>query len=80
VAGDAEERLEDAGVRARHVGEVVARGRDRSAAWQALATSPSHHGALTDPRFTDVGIGETTDEEGRTCLVVVLAGWPRRFR
>lgn len=79
-AGDAEERLEAAGVRARHVGEVVARGRDRGAAWQALTTSPSHHGALTDARFTDVGIGEATDDEGRSCLVVVLAAWPRRFR
>lgn len=78
--GDAEARLDAAGVRARHVGEVVARGRDRAAAWLAIATSPSHHGALTDARFTDVGIGETTDDAGRTCLVVVLAAWPRRIR
>jgi uncharacterized protein YkwD len=78
--GDAEARLDAAGVRARHVGEVVARGRDRAAAWRALTTSPSHHGALTDARFTDVGIGETTDEAGRTCMVVVLAAWPRRIR
>lgn len=79
-AGDAEERLEASGVRARHVGEVVARGADRAAAWRALVSSPSHHGALVDPRFTDAGVGEVIDAGGRTCLVVVLAAWPRRVR
>lgn len=78
--GDAERRLEREGVVARHVGEVVARGRDESAAWRALASSPSHRGALLDRRFTDAGLGRATDSEGRTCVVVLLAAWPRRVR
>lgn len=79
-AGDAEGRLERAGVIARHVGEVVARGGDEAAAWRALATSPSHRGALLDRRFTDAGVGRATDEAGRHCVVVLLAAWPRRVR
>jgi uncharacterized protein YkwD len=79
-AGDAEDRLARAGVIARHVGEVVARGRDEAAAWHALATSPSHRGALLDRRFTDAGVGRASDDEGRHCVVVLLAAWPRRVR
>lgn len=74
--GDPERRLERAGVRARHVGEAIARAEDRDAAWAALRTSPSHRAALTDRRFTDVGVGEA---EGGRCVVVLLAAWPRVF-
>ena len=33
--------------------------------------------ALLDRRFTDAGAGMATDARGRTCLVVMLAAWPR---
>lgn len=75
--GNAEERLRRAHVEARHVGEVVSRARDARGAWHALVESPSHRAALGDRRFTDVGMA-AIDHEGRTCIVVVLASWPRR--
>jgi uncharacterized protein YkwD len=74
--GDAEARLRSDHIAARHVGEVVARAEDESAAWRTLAESPSHRLAIGDARFTDVGIGRA-EAHGRTCLVVVLAAWPR---
>ena len=76
--GDAEARLRAAHVEARHVGEVVSRARDEAGAWRALTASPSHRAALGDRRFTDVGIAHI-ETEGHTCLVVVLASWPRRI-
>jgi uncharacterized protein YkwD len=54
------------------------RARDDEGAWRALAASPSHRAALGDRRFTDVGIA-TTAHDGHTCLVVLLASWPRRI-
>ncbi|MBN8610456.1 MAG: CAP domain-containing protein [Deltaproteobacteria bacterium] len=75
--GNAEQRLRRAHVEARHVGEVVSRAADERGAWRALVASPSHRAALGDRRFTDVGVARV-EHEGRTCLVVVLASWPRR--
>lgn len=75
--GDPEARLARAGLRARHVGEVVARAEDVGGAYAALLRSPSHRAALTDRRFTDAGIGQAHDAERRTCLVILLAAWPR---
>lgn len=75
--GDPRERLARAGLRARHVGEVVARAEDADRAYAAFLRSPSHRAALADRRFTDVGIGQAEDTDGRTCLVVLLAAWPR---
>lgn len=75
--GDPRERLARAGLRARHVGEVVARAEDPSRAYAAFLRSPSHRAALADRRFTDVGVGRSEDARGRTCLVVLLAAWPR---
>lgn len=75
--GDPRDRLARAGIRARHVGEVVARAEDSGRAYEALLRSPSHRAALGDRRFTDAGIGEARDDEGWTCLVVLLAAWPR---
>ena len=74
--GDARARLLQSHIAARHVGEVVARAEDEAAAWRALAESPSHRLAIGDARFTDVGIGRA-QSRGRTCLVVILAAWPR---
>jgi len=72
-----EERLARAGVRARLVGEAVARSRTDASALSALSRSPSHRLTLVDNRFTDVGLGTARDAEGRTCLVIALAAWPR---
>ena len=74
--GDARARLLHSHIAARHVGEVVARAEDEAGAWRALAESPSHRLAIGDARFTDVGIGRA-ESRGRTCLVVILAAWPR---
>lgn len=74
---DPSARLREEGVVARHVGEVVSRGTDEAHAVVALVESPSHRGALVDRRFTDVGIGTAEDAEGRSCVVVLLAAWPR---
>lgn len=74
--GDPRERLARAGLRARHVGEVIARAEDPSRAYAALLGSPSHRAALTDRRFTDVGLG-VAEARGDSCVVVLLAAWPR---
>ncbi len=75
--GDPEDRLAEAGLRARHVGEAIARAADAPRAYAALLRSPSHRAALTDRRFTDAGIGRARDASGASCLVVLLAAWPR---
>jgi hypothetical protein len=74
---DPRERLRAHGLVARHVGEVVARGADPDAAFAALMRSPVHRSAMVDRRFTDVGTGATSDAQGRVCVVVLLAAWPR---
>lgn len=75
--GDPEDRLAEAGLRARHVGEAIARAADPSRAYAALLESPSHRAALTDRRFTDAGVGRAEDASGASCVVVLLAAWPR---
>ena len=71
--GDPVQRLAREGIVARHVGETAARSSDIGAAYAATLQSPAHRAALTDRRFTDVGVGIAA---GR-CLVVLLAAWPR---
>jgi len=73
---DPESRLASEGIEARVVGEAVARVAPSDDALQALVESPGHAAALTDRRFTDVGVGEAT-ARGRRCVVVSLAAWPR---
>ncbi|MBO6939115.1 MAG: hypothetical protein JJ863_29365 [Deltaproteobacteria bacterium] len=73
---DPESRLASEGIEARVVGEAVARVAPGADALQALVESPGHAAALTDRRFTDVGVGEAT-ARGRRCVVVSLAAWPR---
>jgi uncharacterized protein YkwD len=77
ASGDPEERLAARGVRARVVGETVARGATLADAMDALERSPAHQMTLVDRRFTDVGIGAARDGDGKRCLVVLLAAWPR---
>lgn len=76
---DPQRRLAQRGLRARVVGEVVARARDAEGAFDALADSPSHRLTMVDRRFTDVGLGTAHDPEGRTCVVLLFAAWPRFF-
>ncbi|MFK7989221.1 MAG: CAP domain-containing protein, partial [Sandaracinaceae bacterium] len=75
--GDPEARLAREGIRARHVGETIARAETPSRGWAGMIQSPSHRAALSDRRFTDVGIAEVDDDAGHTCQVVLLAAWPR---
>lgn len=71
-----EDRMRQLGLRARHLGEVVARAASTSDALEALAQSPSHRLALVDRRFTDVG--HASVRRGDTsCVVVFLAAWPQ---
>ena len=72
-----DERYAALGIRARFVGEAVGRAVDLDTAWSALLASPSHRAALLDARFTDAGTGIATDREGRICVAVALASWPR---
>ena len=74
---DPRARLRDRSLEAREVGEVIARGADAAEAFETLVRSPSHRSALLDGAFTDAGAGLSTDARGRTCLVVLLAAWPR---
>jgi uncharacterized protein YkwD len=74
---DPEQRLLRAGVKARRVGETVARTRDAPSAFAAFVESPSHRYTLLERDFTDVGIGQAEDSQGRHCAVVLLATWPR---
>ena len=74
---DPEKRLERAGLRARTVGESVARSSSATSAFDAMRDSPSHRMTMLDARFTDVGIGLASDANGYQCAVVLLAAWPR---
>jgi uncharacterized protein YkwD len=74
---DPESRLALAGVRARTVGETVARSGDAITAFEAMRNSPSHLMTMVDARFTDAGVGLATDQSGHCCAVVLLAAWPR---
>lgn len=75
--GDPKARVRRAGLEARQVGETVARARDVRGAFAALLRSPSHRMTLLERGFTEVGLGTATDSEGHSCLVVLLAAWPR---
>ena len=76
--GDPEARLLKRGIHARVVGEAVARASTMREALHAIEDSPSHRMTVTDARFTDAGYGKAEDEKGRTCVVVLLASWPRK--
>ncbi len=76
--GDPEARLLSRGVEARVVGEAVARAKTLPEALHGIEDSPSHRLTVTDERFTDVGYGVAKDDRDRTCVVVLLASWPRK--
>ncbi len=74
---DPEDRLRDEGITARVVGEVVARSRTVEGALRAFFHSPSHLMTLVDRRFTDYGAGVARGRDGRSCVVLTFAAWPR---
>lgn len=74
---DPSERLKRFGVSAGLVGETVARAAGPGAAFDALQRSPAHLATMLGERFTDAGVGLSRDDAGKTCMVVVLASWPR---
>jgi uncharacterized protein YkwD len=76
---DPETRLREEHIEARSVGEAIARAGSADAALSAVLDSPSHRMAVGERGFTDVGIGQASDAKGHTCLVVLLAAWPRRM-
>jgi uncharacterized protein YkwD len=76
---DPETRLREEHIEARSVGEAVARAGSADAALSAVFDSPSHRMAVSERGFTDAGIGQAADAKGHTCLVVLLASWPRRI-
>jgi uncharacterized protein YkwD len=76
---DPETRLREERIEARSVGEAVARASSADAALSAMFDSPSHRLAVIERGFTDAGIGQALDGKGHTCLVVLLAAWPRRI-
>ncbi len=76
---DPETRLRAERISARAVGEAVARAGSADDALEAVFESPSHRMAVSERRFTDAGIGQALDQRGNTCLVVLLASWPRRL-
>lgn len=76
---DPETRLREERIEARSVGEAVARAGSADAALSAMFDSPSHRLAVIERGFTDAGIGQALDGKGHTCLVVLLAAWPRRI-
>ena len=76
---DPQTRLREEHVAARSVGEAVARAGSADAALLAVLDSPSHRMTVTERAFTDAGIGQAVDQRGHTCLVVLLASWPRRI-
>jgi uncharacterized protein YkwD len=76
---DPETRLREEHIEARMVGEAIARAGSADAALSAVFDSPSHRMAVSERGFTDVGIGQASDDRGHTCLVVLLAAWPRRM-
>jgi uncharacterized protein YkwD len=72
-----EVRAQEAGIRARLVGETIARAPEVGTAFHQFADSPSHLLTLLEPRFTDAGVGVARDGTGRACVVVLLAAFPR---
>lgn len=76
---DPETRLREERIEARAVGEAIARAESADAALAAVFDSPSHRAAITERRFTDAGLGQALDAKGHTCIVVLLAAWPRRI-
>ncbi|MCB9708121.1 MAG: hypothetical protein H6714_04990 [Myxococcales bacterium] len=77
TGADPRSRLAKMRIAADALGEAIARGRNTASAFGVLLESPSHLLALTDKRFTDVGMAQALDGRGASCLVIFMAAWPR---
>lgn len=75
-AGDGmpRDRIENAGVGFREMGENVAKARTVALAHRALWASPSHRGNLVHPRFDRMGVGVVVDTEGSVWVAQLFAG------
>ena len=51
--------------------------RSTAAAFAAFTESPSHRLTLLERDFTDAGVAEALNAQGRHCAVILLATWPR---
>jgi hypothetical protein len=72
-----EQRLRNAGLSARAVGEVISRADSLERAWLRLLESPSHRMVLEDIRLTDYGWGLARAPDDSVCIVGLFAAWPR---
>lgn len=74
--GDPALRAETAGVRARAVGENVARAATLKEAHRVLWASPSHRANVLSAEFTHVGVAETRAPEGGVVVCEMFATDP----
>ena len=71
--GDPGQRMRDAGITSRTTGENVAGAATLVRAHRALWLSPSHRGNLLDDRYTRIGIGVVTSDDGRVYVTQLFA-------
>lgn len=71
--GDPGQRLRDAGITSNITGENVAGASSLVRAHRALWLSPSHRGNLLDDRYTRMGIGVVTGDDGRVYVTQLFA-------
>ncbi len=72
--GSPPERVAEAGIRSREVGENVSKASNPSLAHRALWNSPSHRTNTLHPRFERVGIAARRDEKGNVWVTQLFAG------
>jgi uncharacterized protein YkwD len=71
--GSPGDRVQNAGIAARAVGENVARAADATHAHRTLWQSPSHRSNLLDPGFDSCGMGVASDEDGTLWVCELFA-------
>jgi uncharacterized protein YkwD len=67
------DRVQNAGIAARAVGENVAHAADATHAHRTLWQSPSHRSNLLDPAFDSVGVGVASDDDGTIWVCELFA-------
>ncbi len=71
--GDPAERLQQAGIGARHAGENVAHAPSVQLAHRALFASPSHRANLLRPDFASLGVAVLDDPDGTVWVTEIFA-------
>jgi uncharacterized protein YkwD len=74
--GSPGDRVQNAGILARSVGENVARAADANHAHRTLWQSPSHRSNLLDAGFDSCGIGVAPDADGTIWVCELFAKLP----